>query len=76
MIDNMHIAAFFQMPPMNVRDLVGQITDSGAQYEQVRDRIKASVTNRVAIESGRVGWSSRGFRGRAGTQNSKGEPVV
>lgn len=48
--EKMKIAALLQMSPIDVRDLAGQIIDGGARYEQVRDRMKTNVTNRMAME--------------------------
>lgn len=49
----MNIAAILHMLPFVVRDIVGQGIGGAARYEGVRDKIRAVMTNKVAMESGR-----------------------
>lgn len=48
----MKIAVLLQMSPIDVLDLVGRGIGGAARYEGVRDTIRATVTNRIAMEFG------------------------
>lgn len=45
-------AALLQMSPLDACYLIGQNIDGAPRHEGVRDRISASVANRIAMESG------------------------